>query len=329
MLDPAFVEERLAEFRRPSEPYPIIAKSTYRVHQRVASDFRSGRMLLVGDAAHINNPLGAFGLNGALHGAFNLADKLAAVWRGESRTTGCSTDMSASAAPPMSSSCRRSRSATSELLEERDPAMRAAHFAELRRTAADPVLATRVSAAQLDDLERAPRGEHRLTATAAASSFFVAVLWMVGMTWRLYPQFSDAIRVDGRVTTVEPIISRMRAGSASARRRSPVSPRVAAGAAPAAARAGKIDPLHRRTTADVSGGVACAPDTRATARRLRGTGRLTSAAARVPIVSAAPQPRQFFGQRELSHGGAVKPERSRPGNAIRPAVGQSHPAPAA
>jgi hypothetical protein len=29
-----------------------------------------------------------------------------------------------------------------------------------------------------------------------------AVLWMVAMTWRLYPQFKDTIRVDGRLTTV-------------------------------------------------------------------------------------------------------------------------------
>ncbi len=30
----------------------------------------------------------------------------------------------------------------------------------------------------------------------------VAVLWLVAMTWRLYPQFKDTIRVDGRLTTV-------------------------------------------------------------------------------------------------------------------------------
>lgn len=29
-----------------------------------------------------------------------------------------------------------------------------------------------------------------------------AVMWMAAMTWRLYPQFKDAIRVDGRLTSV-------------------------------------------------------------------------------------------------------------------------------
>lgn len=39
---------------------------------------------------------------------------------------------------------------------------------------------------------------------AVPSRLFIVftVLWMVAMTWRLYPQFKDAIRVDGRLTTV-------------------------------------------------------------------------------------------------------------------------------
>jgi hypothetical protein len=39
---------------------------------------------------------------------------------------------------------------------------------------------------------------------AARSRLFLvlAALWMLAMTWRIYPQFGDAIRVDGRLTTV-------------------------------------------------------------------------------------------------------------------------------
>jgi len=62
--------------------YAIEYKSIYKVHQRVASDFRVGRALLAGDAAHLNNPIGAFGLNGGIHDAINLGAKLAAVCRG-------------------------------------------------------------------------------------------------------------------------------------------------------------------------------------------------------------------------------------------------------
>ncbi|HUE11403.1 MAG TPA: FAD-dependent monooxygenase [Steroidobacteraceae bacterium] len=62
--------------------YPIDHITLYKVHQRVAKTFRQGRAFLVGDAAHINNPLGGMGMNGGIHDAVNLAARLAAVWRG-------------------------------------------------------------------------------------------------------------------------------------------------------------------------------------------------------------------------------------------------------
>ena len=43
------------------------------MHQRVAKTYRVGRVLLAGDAAHINNPLGGMGMNGGIHDAVNLA----------------------------------------------------------------------------------------------------------------------------------------------------------------------------------------------------------------------------------------------------------------
>jgi 3-(3-hydroxy-phenyl)propionate hydroxylase len=48
----------------------------YRIHQRVAKHYRAGRVLLAGDAAHLNNPLGGFGMNSGIHDAWNLCDKL-------------------------------------------------------------------------------------------------------------------------------------------------------------------------------------------------------------------------------------------------------------
>jgi 3-(3-hydroxy-phenyl)propionate hydroxylase len=78
------VERLMQGFQPKAGPYAIRYKSIYKVHQRVAGDFRVGRALLAGDAAHLNNPIGAFGLNGGIHDAINLAGKLGKVCRGES-----------------------------------------------------------------------------------------------------------------------------------------------------------------------------------------------------------------------------------------------------
>jgi 2-polyprenyl-6-methoxyphenol hydroxylase-like FAD-dependent oxidoreductase len=59
--------------------------STYRVHHRVASRFRVGRVFLLGDAAHVHSPVGAQGMNTGIGDSVNLAWKLAAVVHGESR----------------------------------------------------------------------------------------------------------------------------------------------------------------------------------------------------------------------------------------------------
>jgi 3-(3-hydroxy-phenyl)propionate hydroxylase len=62
--------------------FHIAHATLYRVHQRVARRFRVKRSFLVGDAAHINNPLGGMGMNGGIHDAVNLTSRLAEVCRG-------------------------------------------------------------------------------------------------------------------------------------------------------------------------------------------------------------------------------------------------------
>lgn len=71
-------------FRRIVGDRPIETdhRGIYRVHQRVASTFVQGRILLIGDAAHLNNPLGGFGMNSGIHDAWNLTEKLVSVLRG-------------------------------------------------------------------------------------------------------------------------------------------------------------------------------------------------------------------------------------------------------
>ena len=61
--------------------------AAYRVHHRVAAQFRRGRIFLAGDAAHIHTPVGGQGLNTGVGDAVNLAWKLAAVQRGRADAT--------------------------------------------------------------------------------------------------------------------------------------------------------------------------------------------------------------------------------------------------
>jgi 3-(3-hydroxy-phenyl)propionate hydroxylase len=77
------IERRLQRVWAKSGRYEISHRTLYSVHQRVAAGYRKGRAFLAGDAAHLNNPLGGMGMNGGIHDAVNLADKLARVIRGE------------------------------------------------------------------------------------------------------------------------------------------------------------------------------------------------------------------------------------------------------
>ena len=81
-LDGDRIEQRLQRVCPRNEPYTIAHTTLYNVHQRVASNYREGRAVLVGDAAHVNNPLGGMGMNGGIHDAFNLAEKLTRVLDG-------------------------------------------------------------------------------------------------------------------------------------------------------------------------------------------------------------------------------------------------------
>jgi 3-(3-hydroxy-phenyl)propionate hydroxylase len=137
LLDPASVQKRMQGFLPGNSSYEIRYQSIYRVHQRVASEWRLGRVLLAGDAAHLNNPLGGFGLNSGIHDAVNLADKLARVWHGEARDDLLDVYVRQRRATTIEQvqamSIRNKR-----LLEERDPQVQRSRMEELVAVAADP-----------------------------------------------------------------------------------------------------------------------------------------------------------------------------------------------
>jgi 3-(3-hydroxy-phenyl)propionate hydroxylase len=106
----------------------------------VATKFRGGRAILAGDSAHVNSPIGAMGMNSGVHDAFNLAEKLIKILRGE-------------AAEDVLDRYERQRRHVAlqhtqaqtirnkRLLAEKDPAVRRKNHDELRRMAEDPALA--------------------------------------------------------------------------------------------------------------------------------------------------------------------------------------------
>ena len=71
-----YVSDIFTRVLNASDPIETIHRTIYRVHQRVVNKMSYGRIILAGDSAHLNNPLGGFGMNGGLHDAWNLAEKL-------------------------------------------------------------------------------------------------------------------------------------------------------------------------------------------------------------------------------------------------------------
>lgn len=138
--DEAFVRARLAELT--GTDLEVREWSIYRVHQRVASRFRDGRALLVGDAAHVNTPIGGMGMNSGIHDAFDLADKLAAVWRskaGDALLDTYDQERRRVAVEHVQAASQRN----AEALGLADPVAQRARDERIRAQAADPVAARR------------------------------------------------------------------------------------------------------------------------------------------------------------------------------------------
>ncbi|WP_299454547.1 FAD-dependent monooxygenase [uncultured Pigmentiphaga sp.] len=156
VLSDEFIEARLQGLLPRPERYEVVHRTLYKVHQRVASRFRLGRVMLAGDAAHINNPLGGMGMNGGVHDAFNLTAKLIDVIEGrapDSLLDQYERQRRTVAIEYINANTARNK----QLIEERDEAVRDRIHAELRATAADPQasMAYIRKTSMFDALERA------------------------------------------------------------------------------------------------------------------------------------------------------------------------------
>jgi 3-(3-hydroxy-phenyl)propionate hydroxylase len=133
------VQRRLQKFLPKSGDYDIAYHALYKVHQRVAATFNQGRVLLAGDSAHVNNPIGGMGMNGGIHDAVNLAEKLGAMREGV---------VGAEALDRYTRQRRKAQvdfvqaqsMANKKSLSEKDPVARRQHLDMLKRTAGDLAL---------------------------------------------------------------------------------------------------------------------------------------------------------------------------------------------
>ena len=82
---PLSIESKLQEIFQKDTAYDVMEIRPYKIHQRVVKSYVHGRMILAGDAAHINSPSGGMGMNGGIHDAFNLVEKLQRIYAGESQ----------------------------------------------------------------------------------------------------------------------------------------------------------------------------------------------------------------------------------------------------
>ncbi|MFD5113557.1 FAD-dependent oxidoreductase [Streptomyces sp. NPDC058220] len=136
--DLAEIQQRLQGIAALPGGYEIGDHQIYTVHQRVANSFVAGRCALIGDAAHINSPLGGVGLNSGIHDAVDLARRLARVLNdGADEDAELATFAEVRrqvAVEYVQADTKRN----TERIGERDEDKRRANHDELRAVAADP-----------------------------------------------------------------------------------------------------------------------------------------------------------------------------------------------
>ena len=141
LLSDEFIQERLHHLWNKDGDYEIGHRTLYHVNQRVAETYYQGRVVLAGDACHINNPLGGMGMNGGLHDANNLAAKLVRIIRDGEHHTALFEQYNRQRRDLAVRFVQEHTIANKKLMEARDPEAQAQRQQMLMSTAADPQLA--------------------------------------------------------------------------------------------------------------------------------------------------------------------------------------------
>jgi 3-(3-hydroxy-phenyl)propionate hydroxylase len=139
-LRPEAIERKLQAIHPRGTRYDVPDLRPYRIHQRIVADYRRGRLVLAGDAAHLNSPSGGMGMNGGIHDAVELAATLAAIWRGEAEE-GLLDRYTRRRRPVAEREIIAQADRNRARMRETDPARRAEMLADLQRIAEDPARA--------------------------------------------------------------------------------------------------------------------------------------------------------------------------------------------
>lgn len=140
LLTPDAIEARLQKFCPKPGAYEVVTVALYNVHQRIAATFNQGRLLLAGDAAHVNNPVGGMGMNGGIHDAVNLADKLRAILLAGEEAQPLLDRYTRQRRKAQVDGVQAQSIANKQTLGEKDPAARTAKLAEIARASETPEL---------------------------------------------------------------------------------------------------------------------------------------------------------------------------------------------
>lgn len=134
-LEPASIERKLQEIVQVEGGHKVDQIRPYRIHMRIVDDYRSGRVLLAGDAAHLNSPSGGMGMNGGIHDAFELVNTLEEILNGAAldRLDRYTRRRRPIAEQEILTQADRNRAR----MQERDPAKRLESLQALQRTVAD------------------------------------------------------------------------------------------------------------------------------------------------------------------------------------------------
>jgi 3-(3-hydroxy-phenyl)propionate hydroxylase len=139
-LNPESIQKTMQVALHTADTFPVVENTLYRIHQRVAEKFYEGRVILLGDAAHLNSPMGGLGLNSGIHDAVDLSKRLIRIANG------------AKAAPELDkySEVRRRVAVeyvksisekNTQVVKEADPEHRIKLQREMHEQASDPVKA--------------------------------------------------------------------------------------------------------------------------------------------------------------------------------------------